>query len=109
MNELYLHLRMLDIYPIDIASEWIGCFFCGFLKYEEILLLIDRIIGFETLLLLPIMALGVFKYFSQELLDCKSKEKALDLIYIEELKALEILNLFIFDNNDFSIEDEDEI
>ena len=33
----------------------------------------------------------------------------MDLIYIEELKSLEILNLFIFDNNDFSIEDEDEI
>lgn len=109
MNELYLHLRLLGIYPITMAAEWIGSFFLGFLKYEQILLLIDRILGFETLLLLPIMALGVFKFFSQELLECKSKEKALDLIYIEELKALELLNLFIFDNNDFSIEDEDEI
>ena len=64
MNELYIHLRLLDIYPINMAAEWIGSFFLGFLKYDQILLLIDRILGFETLLLLPILALGIFKFFS---------------------------------------------
>ena len=32
MNQLYLHLRSLGIFPIDIALEWMAYCFIGFLS-----------------------------------------------------------------------------
>jgi hypothetical protein len=68
MNQLYIHLRKLEIFPLDIAFGWISSFFIGQLEIDQCFWLIDRIMGFDTLHILPILALGVFKYYEKMLL-----------------------------------------
>lgn len=50
--------------------------------------------------MLPIFAIGIFKYFSEKLLECTTKEEVEDIIYLPGLKTLKILNLYLFDEDD---------
>lgn len=33
-NELYIHLRMIGVYPVNIAAKWICSLFLGELSYD---------------------------------------------------------------------------
>ena len=48
MNQLYLHLRSIGVFPIDIALEWMAYCFIGFLDIKEVYVVLDRIMGYET-------------------------------------------------------------
>ena len=97
MNQLYIHLRKLEIFPLDIAIEWMSCFFIGFLEIDQCFFLIDRIMGFDTLHILPIIALGVFKYYEKALVKINDKQSAVDMINkINQLNFLEIVNNYLY-------------
>ena len=97
MNQLYIHLRKLDIFPLDIAVEWMACFFIGFLEIDQCFFLIDRIMGFDTLHILPIIALGVFKYYEKALVKINDKQTAVDMVNkINQLNFLEIVNNYLY-------------
>ena len=40
-NELYIHLRMIGVYPVNYAAKWMSALFIGDLNYDQITLLID--------------------------------------------------------------------
>lgn len=97
MNQLYIHLRKLDVFPLDIAIEWMSCFFIGYLEIDQCFFLIDRIMGFDTLHILPILALGVFKYYEKALLKINDKQGAVDAVNrINQLNFLEIINTYLY-------------
>ena len=97
MNQLYIHLRKLDIFPLDIAIDWISSFFIGYLEIDQTFLLLDRIMGFDTLHILPLVALGVFKYYEKGLLKINDRQQALDLVNrINPLSFLDLINSYLF-------------
>lgn len=75
MNGLYMHLRSLNIYPIDLAFPWMLFFFTGSLSTEQVWILLDRLIGYNSNLLLPLVALGVFRYYEKILMNVRAKEE----------------------------------
>ncbi|GIQ87670.1 hypothetical protein KIPB_009759, partial [Kipferlia bialata] len=95
--EIVRHLRDRDIDPLTIAMPWMVTGFAGRLKPHEYFLLWDRIIGFDSLLLLPILAAAVFVFKAPTAMLIKDKT---DLLYLfDELSAMEvvpILQAFLF-------------
>jgi hypothetical protein len=53
-------------------------FFIGKLEIDQCFWLIDRIMGFDTLHILPILALGVFKYYEKAVLKMNDKQNVID-------------------------------
>jgi len=86
---LYFHIQyIIGKSPLEIAFPWIVYSFIGMLDIEQILLLWDRIIGFDSLELIPIAAACIFLY---------KKEALLNISTVNEIK-----NVFA-DNNSIKI------
>lgn len=105
-NELYMHLREIGVFPVNYAAEWISQLFVGYVSYQQVLLLVDRILGFENLAILPFTALGIFKYMETELMKVTTKDEVDETLYLNGIKILKALNLALFENNLIG-EDED--
>lgn len=65
--ELVSHLLRLGVHPLRIAFPWIQTAFSQYLEARELLLLWDRIIGFNDLALLPVLAVSIFVFRSEVL------------------------------------------
>lgn len=97
MNPLYIHLRNQDIYPLDVAISWMNCFLVGIFSADQALQLLDRLIGYNTLYLLPVVALSIFKYHEKSLLEIKNKDEYLEVFHrLKEMNWLHVLNLYLF-------------
>ena len=59
------HLRAVGCCPLQLALPWMQAGFAGHLAVGEVLLLWDRIIGFDSLLPLPLLALAVLAFRRQ--------------------------------------------
>ncbi|ORX54272.1 hypothetical protein BCR36DRAFT_283197 [Piromyces finnis] len=76
---LYFHIQyIIGKSPLEIVFPWIVYSFVGMLDIEQILLLWDRIIGFDSLELIPIAATCIFLY---------KKESLLQISNVNELKV----------------------
>jgi hypothetical protein len=99
MNQLYLHLRSLDIYPVDKAGSWMVSFFIGTLAVDQVFMLLDRLIGYNSLHLLPVLSLAIFKTLERQLLAIKSKNEYEEVfLRLKDVNFLAAVNLFLFDN-----------
>jgi hypothetical protein len=100
MNQLYLHLRTINIFPVDIALDWMANCFFNYLNVSDSFNLVDRLLGFEDNLILVVLSLAIFKYFEKGLLEAEDRED-IDEIFlgIEEMNFLEVLNYFLFYSN----------
>lgn len=56
------HLDALGHSALDVAFPWMFSAFVGYLSPSETLLLWDRIIGFDSLLVLPVLAVAVMTF-----------------------------------------------
>lgn len=53
--------------------------------------------GFDTLHILPILALGVFKYYEKAVLKMNDKQNVIDLVgRIGQLNLLELVNNYLY-------------
>ncbi len=62
--EVVAHLHGIGLPVSTIALPWIYSAFAGHLRIEEVLLLWDRVLGLDSLLPLPLMAVAIicFRY-----------------------------------------------
>ncbi|ORX80627.1 hypothetical protein BCR32DRAFT_268775 [Anaeromyces robustus] len=75
---LYFHIQyIIGKAPLEIAFPWIIYSFIGMLDIEQIFLLWDRILGFDSLELIPLAAVCIFLY---------KKETLLQISNVNELK-----------------------
>lgn len=77
--------------PLRIAMPWMLHAFATFLEVEQVLLLWDRIIGFDSLELLPVLAAAVFGFRRQALLASQSASEVESIL--GDLKALQSVPL----------------
>lgn len=73
--QMYYHLLQLKIQPLRIAFNWICFAFSGFLNSNELLLLWDRILGFDNLYLIPVLAAAIFSFRSKFVLKSTSDQE----------------------------------
>jgi hypothetical protein len=58
-----------NIQPLDLAFHWIQSGFVGILPIKQVLLLWDRIIGFDSIEILAVTAAAIFHLRSKELMN----------------------------------------
>ena len=95
--EVCYHLNQLGINPLKIAFPWIFYCFVGYLEVSEIYFLFDRILGFDTVEVVPILAAAIFVYRSTLIANCTCQEEFEELFYdLSQIKVVPLLQHFIF-------------
>ncbi|KAJ3258460.1 hypothetical protein HK103_003582 [Boothiomyces macroporosus] len=80
--QLFFHLsHNLDCSPLEIAFKWILYAFVGILDCDQVLLLWDRIIGYDSLDILSLTAVAIFDFRRDFLLNCKSRSEVMVMKY----------------------------
>jgi hypothetical protein len=95
-----LHLLRLEMYPGKVALQWISSGFASLLPAEQTLILWDRVIGFDSLELLPILAAAIFVYRAKWLLQASEPAHVQRLLQdATGLRVVPLLQLFLSDHN----------
>ena len=98
LTELCTHLMRLDVHPTTIALPWIVSAFSSSLPADQTLLLWDRILGFDSLELLPLLAVAIFAYRSSWLLQATDAERVDRILNnTASIKVVPLLQLFLWD------------
>lgn len=69
---LFQHLIHVGVQPLKLVFNWLMQAFAGLLDSFQTFLLWDRIIGFDSLLLLPVLAVGILTFRKDSLLQARS-------------------------------------
>jgi len=94
---LFMHLLTIGVNPLQLALPWIqfGC--ATYLDVDQVLLLWDRVLGFDTLEVLSVFAASVFVYREADLMECATLEEARDVLADgSSLKVVPLLQWILF-------------
>jgi hypothetical protein len=95
--EVCYHLNTLGISPLRVAFPWIFYSFIGYLEVDQIFLLWDRVLGFESLEILPIFATSIFVFRANLILNCNNQEEFEELFYdFSQIKVMPLIQHFLF-------------
>ena len=94
---LVLHMKSIKVEPLQLAYKWILYAFSGYLDPDQVLLLWDRIIGFDSLEIVPILAAAVFNFRASSLLHVGSPSEAEAVLgNLHSLKVLPLIQHLLF-------------
>jgi hypothetical protein len=65
--ELFQYIILLGSHPLKLAFPWITSAFAGYLSIDQLLLLWDLIIGYDSLEILPVMAVSLLEFRAKSL------------------------------------------
>ncbi|KAG7396690.1 hypothetical protein PHYBOEH_001919 [Phytophthora boehmeriae] len=91
------HLINIGIKPLDIAFPWIQSAFSGVLDIDQVLLLWDRIIGYDSLEIVAIFAAALFHLRANEL-ELITKRDEADELFAEliDIQVVTLLQDYLF-------------
>lgn len=96
-TNLFFHLKTIGLQPLKVAFKWMIRGFSGFLASEQVLHLWDRMIGYNSLAILPVTAAAIFSFRKVNLMQVKTSQAAeaimADLLTLE---AIPLIQLFLF-------------
>ncbi|ELT89515.1 hypothetical protein CAPTEDRAFT_108817, partial [Capitella teleta] len=94
---LFFHLKSIGVQPLRLAFKWLIRAFSGYLSSEQVLLLWDRILAFDSLEILPVLAVAIFTFRKTNLLQVQtfSASEAV-LADITTLKVIPLIQLALF-------------
>ncbi|CAF0745815.1 unnamed protein product [Didymodactylos carnosus] len=94
--ELYFHLQNSQIQPLRIAFKWIMRAFSGYLACSQLLALWDRILAYESLEIVAVLAVAIFILRKHNVLAVTS-ESAVEAIFsdISSIKVIPLLQFFL--------------
>ncbi len=91
------HVHSLGVPVSSIAMPWICSAFAGHLQIEETLLLWDRVLGLDSLLPLPLLAVAIVCFRRQVVLTCQSSSEVLNSMSdISQLQTVPLLQAVLF-------------
>ncbi|XP_013072479.2 TBC1 domain family member 19-like isoform X1 [Biomphalaria glabrata] len=95
--ELFYHLIQVGCQPLKIAFKWLMRAFSGFLASDQVLLLWDRILAFDSMEILSVLAVAIFSFRKTNLLkvQCMSTAEAV-LADLFTLQIVPLLQLSLF-------------
>ncbi|CAH1262480.1 TBC1D19 [Branchiostoma lanceolatum] len=95
--ELFYHLKGVGAQPLKIAFKWLMRAFAGFLGSDQLLLLWDRVLGFNSLEILSVLAFAIFSFRRTNLLEVSSYAAAEAVLSdLTTLKLVPLLQLALF-------------
>ncbi len=93
--QLFYHLLQMNVHPLSIAYHWIFHAFAGYLIPEQLLVLWDRILGFDTMYVLPILSAAIFCFRSPFLMKATSQQEVYDIFSdFTVIRSIPLLQLF---------------
>eukprot|EP00877_Chromochloris_zofingiensis_P003595 jgi/Chrzof1/13236/Cz07g25210.t1 len=93
------HLDALGHSALDVAFPWMFSAFVGYLSPSETLLLWDRIIGFDSLLVLPVLAVAVMTFRRDLVLSVESADELIEVMEdLSQLRVVPLLQALLFDS-----------
>ena len=94
--EVNYHLYgIIGIAPLALAFPWIVHGFAQVLVPEQVLLLWDRVIGFDSLIPVVLLAVSVFHFRSKELLESQTLDEVNLFLDFREMKVIPMLQQFM--------------
>ena len=96
-SDLVYHLNQIGIPPLRIAFPWIFYSFVGFIEVEQVYLLWDRMVGYDSPDIFVLLAVAIFVYRSDAIMQCSTKEEIDDLFYdLSHMKVVPLIQNFLF-------------
>ncbi|GMF26587.1 unnamed protein product [Phytophthora fragariaefolia] len=91
------HLINIGLKPLDIAFPWIQSAFSGILDIDQVLVLWDRVIGYDSLELVAIFAAALFHFRASELESVSTREEADELFSdLIDIPVVTLLQDYLF-------------
>lgn len=85
------HCESLRASPLSLVFPWLFCAFSGFLDVEQVLLLWDRMIAYESVEVLAIAAAAIFTFRHDVILQCTSAGQLHEIF--GDLGAIQVIPL----------------
>ncbi|XP_067418652.1 TBC1 domain family member 19 isoform X3 [Emydura macquarii macquarii] len=97
LPQLFYHLREIGAQPLRISFKWMVRAFSGYLATDQLLLLWDRILGYNSLEILAVLAASVFAFRAVNLMEVTSLAAAEAVLAdLSTLKVMPLLQIFLF-------------
>lgn len=91
-SDLMYYLDSLGVSPLRLAFPWITYAFVGYLEVDQVLLLWDRVLGYDSLDVIALFAAALIAYRSEQIMQLNSQEEIEDLFYdMQHVKTVPIL------------------
>ncbi|KAM7538315.1 hypothetical protein Aperf_G00000069272 [Anoplocephala perfoliata] len=88
---LVLHLTSIGAPPLQIAFRWMLRGFSGYLAAEQVLLLWDRVLAWDSLEILAILAVAIFSFRKRNLMEAKKLDTV--EVILEDISTLNVMVL----------------
>ena len=93
---VFFLLMQLGVSPLTYAFPWITSAFVGHLAVDQVLMVWDRVIGHDSLLVLPVLAAAVIAFRKGAIMAATCAEDVAEALEdIQELRAIPILQAFV--------------
>ncbi|XP_067117543.1 TBC1 domain family member 19 [Osmerus mordax] len=97
LPQLFYHLREIEAQPLRIAFKWMVRAFSGYLSTDQLLLLWDRILGYNSLEIVAVLAASVFAFRAENLMEVTSLASAEAVLAdLSTLKVMPLIQIFLF-------------
>uniref|UniRef100_A0A8P4KLQ0 TBC1 domain family, member 19 n=1 Tax=Dicentrarchus labrax TaxID=13489 RepID=A0A8P4KLQ0_DICLA len=97
LPQLFYHLRQIGAQPLRIAFKWMVRGFSGYLSTDQLLLLWDRILGYDSLEVVAVLAAAVFAFRAENLMEVTSLASAEAVLAdLSTLKVIPLIQIFLF-------------
>uniref|UniRef100_A0A3B3C1W9 TBC1 domain family, member 19 n=1 Tax=Oryzias melastigma TaxID=30732 RepID=A0A3B3C1W9_ORYME len=97
LPQLFYHLRQIEAQPLRIAFKWMVRAFSGYLSTDQLLLLWDRILGYDSLEVVAVLAAAVFAFRAENLMEVTSLASAEAVLAdLSTLKVMPLIQIFLF-------------
>ncbi|EKX50999.1 hypothetical protein GUITHDRAFT_103588 [Guillardia theta CCMP2712] len=94
---LYHHILSKGVHPLKLAFNWIVFVFAGYLDVDQVLTVWDRILAWDSLLLVPVIAASIISFREKRLMECNTLEEMQDVLSDgSKLKVILLLQLYLF-------------
>eukprot|EP00055_Hartaetosiga_balthica_P005071 m.14316 g.14316 ORF g.14316 m.14316 type:complete len:512 (-) comp4286_c0_seq1:51-1586(-) len=97
LADLVLHLHSIGVNGLAIVFPWMFLAFSGYLPVSEVLFLWDRIIGFDSLYVLPLLAYAILSFRQKALFGATTKKEVeFILADFRSVSAIPLLQYALF-------------
>ncbi len=95
--QLFFHLKSVGAQPLRVAFKWLIRAFSGYLASEQVLLLWDRILAYNSLEILSVLAVAIFAFRKTNLMQAQTFNAAEAVLAdITTLSVVPLIQLTMF-------------
>ncbi|XP_067950063.1 TBC1 domain family member 19-like [Watersipora subatra] len=95
--QLFFHMKNHDIHPLRIVFKWLMRAYSGFLSSEEVLRLWDKILAYDSLEILSVLAVAIFSFRKLNLLQVRTQGQAEAVLAdLTTVKVTPLIQLTLF-------------